>query len=118
MKKFIKNWLWNNFESSIGLTDEYNSFNRWFKSIIKKIASNLWWDIIWFKPNHFDTSWFIQVGDKYVYISISDVRHFKDSWYNNILFRTAEHSKDYTWWSNNSSTLEELERNVFRLFIN
>ncbi len=115
MRKLLQ-WKWTTFESSTWLTEEYATFNRWFKRVMKSIATNLWWTITWFKPNHFDTSWFITVGDKHIYISISDVRHFKDEWLNHILYRTAKHTKDWTGWSNNYSELKNLRANLKKLF--
>jgi len=68
-----------------------------------------------FKASHFYTSGFIKIWDKYVYVSISDVRYFKDGWKNDILYRTATDTQDYTGWSNHSSKLENLETNINEL---
>ena len=114
MKKLIQ-WRGTTFESSTTLTEQYSKFNRWFKRVMKSIAKNLWWEITWFKPNHFCTSWFITVGDKHVYISISDVRYFKDAWIDNILIRTASDTKDYTWWGNNHVELKNLRATAEKL---
>ena len=114
MRKLLQ-WRWTTFESSTWLTEQYAEFNKWFKRVMKSIAKNLWWTITWFKPNHFCTSWFITVWDKYVYISISDVRYFKDAWCDNVLIRTAKSVTDYTWWGNNYSELKNLRATAEKL---
>lgn len=64
---------------------------------------------------HYILSGFVEKDGKYVYFSISDVRHFPRGWYSNILIRTAQHEKDYTGGSNGSTTLEDLGRNLDRM---
>ena len=64
---------------------------------------------------HYDLSGFVENDGKYVYFSISDVRHFPREWYTNILIRTAKHEKDYTGGSNGHTTLEDLGRNLDRM---
>ena len=118
MRTFIKKWEWFKFILYSVPTEQYANFNKWFKRIMKNIATNLWWTIEWFKPNHFDTSWFITVGDKHVFISISDVRYFKDEWKDHILYRTAKDTNDYMWWSNKYTTLINLRWDLDKIFNN
>lgn len=65
---------------------------------------------------HYYVSGFIKRGDKFVYFSISDVRHFPGKWHENILVRTAKSETDYTGGSNGYTTLERFSENVERLF--
>ena len=61
---------------------------------------------------HFYVSGFASKGDKHVYFSIQDVRHFNNEWYNHILVRTARDTKDYHGGSNNYTTLPQLRQAV------
>lgn len=52
---------------------------------------------------------------KYVYFSISDVRHFKKEWHDHILIRSAKGLDDFTGGSNGFTTLEDFGKNVKRI---
>lgn len=108
----IKKWDWHIFNWGSTVTPEFKSFARWFKSLMKTI-----WDVHKnsFKWNHFETSWFIQLWDEFVYIAISDVRHYQDKWQYTVLYRTATSPTDYTWWGNYYSNLIELKEKIHTL---
>jgi len=104
----INKWLDYTFESSSGLTEEFAQFARDFKKeLIKVIKPDF--ELINYSRGHFEISGFLK--DKYgkfIYFSTSDVRYFKNEWFNNILIRTAQHDKDYTGGRNCSTTWQEL----------
>jgi hypothetical protein len=93
----IENWLDYEFYSSSGLTEEFASFTKDFKKYLKDNLTKDY-ELVNFNRGHFYLSGFIKniQTNKYMYFSTSDVRFFKNEWYNNILVRTAEHEKDYT----------------------
>lgn len=64
---------------------------------------------------HYYISGFVQREDKFVYFSISDVRHFPGKWHKEILVRTAKSEEDYTGGSNGYTTLERFSDAVQRL---
>ena len=101
--------------SSGGTTGEdFNTFARLFKKHIQKslpIGSNL----VAFSKGHYYVSGFVERGGKFVYFSVSDVRHFPGSWQNNILVRTARNEKDYTGGGNNYTNLEFFAVKVLNL---
>ena len=110
-KKFIKDW--NNKDLDTWQDQViFKKFNRQFINLMKTI-----WDVDnkSFKWWFYYSSWFITIWDKIVYVSISDVRHFNNEWITHVLYRTAKDLKDYTWWSNNYSSLENLEDNILQL---
>ena len=113
-KEGMSQWLGFTFESSSGLTDEFSAFARDFKKYIKQTANDedKKYELLGFSRGHFECSGFVKRGitQKFAYFSISDVRHFPDAWFNNILVRTAKNEKDYTGGSNNYCTLNELEK--------
>lgn len=107
--KTMMAWLDYEFESSSTLTPEFALFARQFKNYIKKaISPNL--KLVSFSRGHFEVSGFIQNPntDLFAYFSTSDVRYFKNSWFNNILVRTASSDKDYTGGRNNTCALPNL----------
>ena len=70
-----------------------------------------------FCKNHYEFSAVVKSNktNQFYYISISDVRYWKNEWANHILYRTMEHDKDWTGGSNRYSTLKELEENLLNL---
>ena len=103
-------WTSVEFESSIIKTEQFKKFSKDFLSDIKKTMEG--YKLVNKNVGHFYISGFLKKDEKYVYFSTSDVRFFRNEWYNNILIRTAKNDKDYTGGSNNHSTLEDLKRKV------
>ncbi len=117
-KDMIKKWKDINIEDWSGVTsDEYKEFQRNYKSVLKDIGKQIGFDLYSFNGNHYEFSAVMKSNttNKYYYISISDVRYFKNEWAENILYRTMEHERDWTGGSNNFSSLEDLSRNLLGL---
>ena len=109
----IENWIDFEFESSSGLTKEFAQFARDFKKHIKNnLPDN--YELVNFYRGHFFCSGFIKnlATDKFMYFSTSDVRYFRNSWYNDILIRTAEREKDYTGGRNIEVRLPKVFNNL------
>lgn len=96
-------------------SDDYKSFQRKYKNFIKKVCEENNMELVKFNPNHYEFSAFVKKDDKFVYISISDVRYFKNAWYNRILVRTAKSEKDYTGGFNNYTSLPLLETTLTKM---
>ena len=112
----MEKWLDFPFESSSGLTEEFAQFAKDFKKeLVKRVSME--WELVNWSRGHFEVSGFLKnkTTGKYIYFSTSDVRHFPNSWYNDILIRTAEHDKDYTGGSNRSTSWISLPENLKRL---
>jgi hypothetical protein len=91
------------FESSTGLTPEFAQFYRTFKSEFTKELKSIGATNIVFSRGHFYVSGFFTVNGQAYYFSLSDVRGMDYSLRNNpdscmsqLLYRTAQHYKDYT----------------------
>lgn len=112
----MEKWLNIVFETSSGLTEEFSKFNREVKNHIKKITKNDFNLVSW-NRGHFYFSAFLENKEnkKIVYVSCSDVRFFRNEWYENLLVRTAENIKDYSGGGNNSSKLEDLNEQALSL---
>ena len=110
-------WQGNDFESSSSRTPEFMAFARMFRSHINAQAKDNYLVVANFSIGHFYCSGFfknVHTG-KFAYFSISDVRHFNDSWISNILIRTANNEKDYTGGRNQSTTILNIGRDASKI---
>lgn len=94
--------------------NDYKTFQTKYINYLKDICSSNNWKLVNVGKNHYCFSAFIKGGteNKYVYISISDVRYFQNDWYKHILVRTAKNETDYKGGFNNYTTLDRLEGKV------
>jgi len=97
--------------------EECVEFNRFSRDLKKFVERNL-------PPNakladyirgFYCVSGFIERDGKFVYFSISDIRHFPNKGVADILVRTAKDSHDYTGGINNFADLAGFEPLVDRL---
>ena len=94
--------------------EDFRIFARQFRNYIKgELPEGA--SMQGFSVGHYDVSGFIERGGRFVYFSVSDVRHFPGNWYKEILVRTAKSDKDYTGGPNNHTTLESFREDVNRL---
>ena len=105
------------FSSGCYTGEDYKTFERKYINYLKAICNNNNWSLIKFNKNHYCFSAFIKGGteNKYVYISISDVRYFNNDWFNHILIRTAKNEVDYKGGFNHYTTLDKLEGKICEL---
>lgn len=115
--KGIEKWVDYAFESGTRLTPEFAQFRREIKSYIKKSLTDELELIMPFGTLHFAFSGFIKnkKTGKFVYFSSSDVRYWKNEWYNNLLIRIAENEKDFTGGSNGRCKITELVEKAKKL---
>lgn len=92
------------------VSPDYTTFETKYINYLKRVCKRNKWLFVKANRNHYCFSAVIQRDDgQYIYISISDVRHFNNAWYKTILFRTMKHSTDWTGGTNNHCILDELE---------
>ena len=110
----IEKWVDYHFESSSGLTPEFVEFSSAIRRELKKIDG---FDLVSFSRGSFYFSAFLKSKktEKLVYLSSSDVRHFKNGWWNDLLIRTAKHDKDYSGGSNCSCRFENIREAAISL---
>ena len=107
----IEKWLGKRFESSTGLTPEFERFAKNFKAYIKKNLPD-GAELIKFSRGHFYVSGFIKRGEKYVHFMSSDVRFFQDEWYSRMLLRAAKNEKDFSGGQNYSTSMPRFKEAV------
>ena len=109
--KLYKDYIGKDFESSSQTTKEFTSFSTKLRNAVKEqLEINGNWELHAWNKGHFYCSAFLKnkVDGTFMYISISDVRHFKNEWYEKMLYRTAVHEKDYTGGRNQYCRLDQL----------
>jgi hypothetical protein len=96
---------------------DYLSFQTKYINYLKGLCNDNGWEFVKACKTHYEFSAFIKNSDnKFIYLSISDVRFFFNEWYTHILVRRAEHEKDYTGGRNNYTTLPNLVSTLNWLF--
>ena len=95
----IKKALQIEFESCSGLTPQFAAFAKLFKAAMKAELEKVGATLVAFNRGHFTCSGFYQVGDKFGYFSIGDVRSSHSP--GELMYRSAKSTKDYSGGSNN-----------------
>lgn len=115
VKKFLEQWYDRTIEDWGGTTSqEYKDFQRGYRNVLKEIGNEIGMELHSFNKNHYDFSAVMKSNktEQFYYISISDVRYFKNEWANNILYRTMANDKDWTGGSNHYCSLKELSESL------
>ena len=113
----LEKYLSHQFSTGRYTGEDYKSFQRKYINYLRSVCKENGWELLVSSKGHYWLSAFIRnTAGKHLYLSISDVRYWKNEWYNNILIRTAEHSKDYRGGRNNYTRLCELPQTAQRLF--
>lgn len=118
--KFLKKWYGKEIEDWGGETSpEYSNFQSNYRSVLKDLCNDIEMELYSFNKNHYEFSAVVKSKktNQFYYISISDVRCWKNKWADDILYRTMEHNKDWTGGSNRYTTLQELAENLLNLDI-
>ena len=97
---------------------DYLSFQRKYINYLRSICKENDWILVKANKSHYFFSAFIKdVYGLCVYISISDVRFWKNEWYNNVLIRDAKDENDYHGGRNNYIELPHLPQKIKSLLV-
>lgn len=107
----LNHWKNRTFSSGSTTGDDYKQFQKELVAHIRAIAKAKNLTVVAVNRGHYYMSAFLTniSGEKTVYLSISDVRHFPDEWHNHMLIRTARDAKDFRGGTNQYTTLEDLD---------
>lgn len=108
-----------NYEFSSGpyTGEDYKLFETKYINYLRSLCKINDWELVKVSKNHYEFIAFIKnLENRYIYFSISDVRFFGNEWYNQILYRTAKHDKDYTGGGNCYTTLPMLPFALTNMF--
>ncbi len=107
-----------NYEFSTGVYtgDDYKTFQTKYINYLKSLCKENGLIFVNALRNHYYFSAFIKNREnKFIYLSISDVRFFQNEWFNRVLIRTAKNEKDYTGGSNQYYSLPVLQFAIHQL---
>ena len=104
--------------SSGGYTGEdYKAFERKYINYLRALCKEHGWELCNPSKGYYIFSAFIRnCKDNYIYVSVPDVRFWKNQWYTHILIRRARSEKDYRGYGNNYTHLTELVQTAQQLF--
>ena len=112
----LKKYLDYEFSTGVYTGDDYKAFQNKYINYLRSICKENGWLLVRALRNHYEFSAFIKDdGNKYVYVSIFDVRYNRNDWYNRVLIRTAKNEKDYTGGSNRYYSLPVLQFAIHQL---
>lgn len=112
---------WKNHEFSTGgiAGEDYKKFQRQMKTDLKKQAVKEGFELHSFDPGHYEFSAVLskQIGneERFIYVSISDVRFFKNHWADHVLVRTMKHDHDWTGGRNTFCRWEDVAEHAVSL---
>lgn len=113
----LEKYLTHEFSTGCYTGEDYLSFQRKYINYLRALCKENGWELLVSSKGHYWLSAFIRnSAGNHLYLSISDVRYWKNEWYNHILIRTASHEKDYHGGRNNYTHLRELPQTAQRLF--
>lgn len=114
--KDLEKYLDYEFSSGPYTGDDYKQFQNKYINYLRTLCKQNSWELVNLGRNHYQFSAFIKRDDRYIYLSISDVRFFPNNWYNHILIRTAVDERDYHGGYNNYTSLPNLKSAAGNLF--
>lgn len=115
--KDLEKYLDYEFSTGCYTGEDYKSFQRKYINYLRSLCKENDWELLNPCKGHYWFSVFIRNQEgNHLYLSIPDVRFWKNEWFDHILIRTAAHEKDYHGGGNHHTTLPELTRTANRLF--
>ena len=112
----LKKYLDYEFSTGVYTGEDYKTFQTKYINYLRSICKENGWQLINVGRNHYSFSAFItDTENHYIYLSISDVRFFRNEWFTNVLIRTAKSEKDYTGGSNKYYSLPVLQFAIHKL---
>lgn len=117
MKSKLEKWLNHEFSSGCCAGEDYLKFQKEAKAELKNVAKETGYVIHKFLGGHYEFSCVFkkEVEEKFCYVSISDVRFFKNRWWNSVLYRSMKHEKDFTGGMNHYCCWEDLGNSILEL---
>ena len=104
------------FSSGSYIGDDFKSFNTKFRNSIKKLLPNGYKIHYWNRGHYYCSAVIKTPEEKFIYISIPDVRYWENEWFSDILCRTMKHDKDLTGGQNHRTTLFTFTKDIENLY--
>ena len=101
LKAASSKWYNHHFSTGIYPGEDYLQFERDCRSDLKKMAKENGLELYSFCKNQYCFFAILTNGEKFVFVSISDVRYFGWNQNTSVLIRSMAHAKDLTGGMNN-----------------
>ena len=111
----LKKYIDFEFSSGCYTGKDYKTFETKYINYLRTMCRNHCWQLVNVGRNHYCFTAFITDGQKFVFLSVSDVRGQNNEWYYHILIRTAMNEKDYHGGQNNYVSLPFLPVKILSL---
>lgn len=114
----LRPWWNHEFSSGCYTGDDYKAFENAYAKWLRKALTGYSVDM---HRNHYEFSATIMwkgsggIPDRYVYLSIGDVRAFPKDWYSRVLVRTMAHAKDWAGGPNTYCAIGDIPTRVDEL---
>ena len=96
--------------------DDFKSFNTKYRNAIKKLLPHGYEIHSWNKGHYRCSAVIKDTNDRFIYMSIYDVRFFPNEWAEDILIRTMKHDKDWSGGINHRTDLINFTKDIQRLY--
>lgn len=115
----VKKWSPHHFSTGGYPGEDYKKFQREARAALKELADAAGYTLHRFLPNHYQFSAILQEHETgaYAYVSISDVRFFRNAWATNILYRQMRDEYDWHGGANHYCTLTGLSTALQSLYL-
>ena len=104
------------FSSGSYTGDDFNDFNIKFKRVIKKMLPDDYSLHYWNKGHYYCSAVIKDNEDRFIFMSIPDVRYFPHEWILDILIRTMSHDKDWKEGPNHRTDLINFSKDIQKLY--
>ena len=96
--------------------DDFNEFNNKFKKVIGKMLPEGYKLYSWNKGHYYCSAVIKDNEERFIFMSIPDVRYFPHEWILDILIRTMKHDKDWKGGSNHRTDLINFTKDIQKLY--
>ena len=104
------------FSSGGYIGDDFKSFNTKYRNVIKKLLPNGYEIHSWNRGHYYCSAVIKDTENRFIYMSIGDVRYFAEEWVDEILIRTMEHDKDWHGGTNHRTDLFNFTKDIQKLY--
>lgn len=118
-ERLVKKWSSHHFSTGVYPGEDYKKFQKEARTALKELADAAGYILYRFLPNNYQFSAILQEHETgaYAYVSISDVRFFRNEWATNILYRQMRDEYDWHGGANHYCTLTGLSTALQSLYL-
>ena len=104
------------FSSGSYTGNDFEEFNKKFKKVIEKMLPNNYTLHSWNKGHYYCFAVIKDNKERFIYLSVPDVRFFPNEWVYDILIRTMQHDKDWRGGNNHRTDLINFSKDIQKLY--